>query len=939
MKSLITGLLLLLSFQLASITIDDIRFCLDHDYLDILTEYHSKIEELIDTDSLSHNDWDTVLEYAERTGRIDNRDGELLPSQQLSRDERLGANRFLLKVYLERAIRLNSLDDALAWIQLRKKYISIPIPDVGGIDGLRRHYEEYRAEYEAYARYEQTIAGFRSQFSSPADLMTIESATSNDPTEHIMTGIADLNQYNDYIEDLAKAALDDIGVIREDSLAIAKIEEFYALFPQSRWHQAAYYYHLYHLNNAENRQEMLSLINRFGSSSTEHTYISVLYLIMPSVRRAMAEELPDPNIIQSLILNYIYELTSASDDIQILYDRFSLDYWQNKLTLLKAKSFYYDILSQYNLYGDEDNLIGICSSDSENWIEMINTLDQVAFQDNDRGELAELYYWQGRAWALGSEAFTPEHVASFFAKSLVYGSPRNRYDEDSYKYILQLHKISMVKTDPLTWMRHILEYNGPIFADKTSDLGLADQRFTRIAIGDYDNDGWHDLLFNGSRLYRNELGTGFTDLSDTTNVSAYPASGGLWADFNRDGRLDYVTLSHDELLGEQLLKNQDNQYFVSVNERAGDVADSYPTEGGAWIDPQMTGYPSLYFANYEKWMVRSGYEDFYYQNTDGYFQDTSSESGFHTPYYTMDPGLAGRGVAPADYDNDGVQEILVTNYRLTRNFLWDRQDSTWTDVAGHNAIQGKWKQGYYGHSIGADWGDYDNDGDLDLFIANLAHPRYIDISDISFLFRNDGPAQRVVEADTLSYWQFTDVTRKAGITYDELHSDPLWVDVDNDGDLDLFVTCVYENERSYLYENLGNGTFRDITWLSGTRVYNGWGNAMGDLNRDGLADIVVGSGSGTRILINQTPTENKSQWIKPVHYNGEVIFVPSYTEHANFPNSPAFGTRFEILTQDTEGRSFSLKLMRELSSAKGTSSQSCQELHFGLGSRDDLLTE
>jgi hypothetical protein len=71
------------------------------------------------------------------------------------------------------------------------------------------------------------------------------------------------------------------------------------------------------------------------------------------------------------------------------------------LPSLKAKSFYYDILSQYNLYGDEDNLIGICSSDSENWIEMINTLDQVAFQDNDRGELAELYYWQGRAglWA------------------------------------------------------------------------------------------------------------------------------------------------------------------------------------------------------------------------------------------------------------------------------------------------------------------------------------------------------------------------------------------------------------------------------------------------------------------------------------------------------------------------------------------------------------
>lgn len=939
MRYLLTALLMIFSISLVSISIDDIRFCLDHDYLDILSKNEAMIEELIDRDSLSLSDWDTILEYAERSSQRVYPITEVQGIRSLPRQERLNANRFLLKVYLERARRLNSLDDALDWIQLRKKYVGVPIPDVDGVGGLRRHYEEYREDYEAYAAYEQTITSFRSQFDNPADQLVIDSITSNDPTELIIKGLPNLDQYNDYIENLAKASIDDIGVIREDSLAISKIEEFYTLFPHSHWHQTAYYYHLYHLNNSNAYQSLLNLVNRYSSLSTEHAYISVLYLMMPSVRRALALSSGSTELAQSHIWNLLYELSMATDDIQILYDSYSPEYWKNKLSLLKAKAFYYNMIARNNLYGDEENLIAICSSNSNDWIEMIDTLEQITFPDNDRGELAELNYWLGRAYALASESFSPDYIAAYFAKSLAYGSPRNRYDEDCYKYILQLHKISMVKTDPLTWMRQLLDYSGPIFADQTSLLGLADTRFTRIAIGDYNNDGWHDLLFNGCRLYRNDMGTGFTDVSDTTNVSYFPASGGLWADFNRDGRLDYVTLSHDELTGEQLMKNQGNEYFVSVNERAGDIADTYPTEGGAWIDPQLTGYPSLYLANYEKWMQRTGYEDYYHQNNEGYFTDQSSALGFYAPKYATDPGLAGRGVAPADFDNDGIQEILVTNYRLTRNFLWDFQDSIWVDTAGHNTLQGKCKQGYYGHSIGADWGDYDNDGDLDLFIANLAHPRYIEISDVSFLLRNDGPAQRVVEADTLFYWQFTDVTRKAGITYDELHSDPLWVDVDNDGDLDLFITSIYENERSYLYENLGNGSFRDITYLSGARVYNGWGNAMGDLNRDGLADIVVGSGSGTRILINQTPTENKSQWIKPVHYNGEVVFIPSYTEHSDYPNSPAFGTRFEILTQDREGRSFNLKLMRELSSAKGTSSQSCQELHFGLGTRDDLFRE
>ncbi len=312
----------------------------------------------------------------------------------------------------------------------------------------------------------------------------------------------------------------------------------------------------------------------------------------------------------------------------------------------------------------------------------------------------------------------------------------------------------------------------------------------------------------------------------------------------------------------------------------------------------------------------------------GYFSNKSTDSGILFPYYTTSPAQAGRGVAPADFDNDGIQEILVTNYRLNRNFCWKQVDTLFVDVAPLYGLRGNDKQGYFGHSIGADWSDIDNDGDLDLFIANLAHPRFLDISDTSMLLRNDGLQYRVIEGDSIYFWQFTDITKSAGISYDELHSDPLFIDADNDGYPDLFITSIYENDRSYFYRNNGDGTFTDITWLAGARVYNGWGNAAGDLDRDGLLDIVVGSGSGTRVLHNRTKTKNKSVMIKPVWADDEIVLSSNPSEFGKLPQSPAFGTR--VVLSYREGGKVK-ELIRELSSAKGTASQNASELHFGIG--------
>jgi hypothetical protein len=603
--------------------------------------------------------------------------------------------------------------------------------------------------------------------------------------------------------------------------------------------------------------------------------------------------------------------------------------WQNRIALQRAKVDYYSLIGLNGFYGDEENIVIKAKAADKAVKKLINQMQAIQFVNNDRGELSEKFYWLGRAALLDKELRIK--AAAYFGESLRFGSPRKKYDIEAWDAILAIHAELQIHSSPMQWIREIMHYQGIVFDDVSEAADIAGKPYSRVALGDYNNDGMIDILFSGKYLYANQGNMTFADNTEAANLTNLKSSGGLFADFNKDGKLDIVCLSHDEDgEGERLMKNQDGSRFVNVNERAGDIDDKYPSEAAAWIDTDGLGYPSLYVANYEKWQKRIGYPDFFWHNDKGYFFDKSKNAGFLHPYYTDKPGQAGRGVAPADFDNDGKQEILVTNYRLNRNYCWKQvNDTLFVDIAPMYGLTGTYKQGYYGHSIGADWGDYDNDGDLDLFVANLAHPRFLDISDKSMLLRNDGLSYRVVEGDSIYYWQFTDVTASAGITYDELHSDPLFFDADNDGYLDLFITSVYENDRSYLYRNNGDGTFSDVTWLAGARVFNGWGNACGDLDRDGLLDLVVGRGNGAKILHNITQTVNQSITIKPIWADDVVILESNIARFKDVPQSPAFGTRVTVKLKNPQGHEY--QLMRELSSAKGTASQNAAELHYGIG--------
>jgi hypothetical protein len=445
------------------------------------------------------------------------------------------------------------------------------------------------------------------------------------------------------------------------------------------------------------------------------------------------------------------------------------------------------------------------------------------------------------------------------------------------------------------------------FNDVTRQAGFPDELGrTRVAWGDYDGDGWEDLLLDGRMLWRNQGDGTFRDVTSQAGISG-AAHGGVWADYDNDGDLDFYANLRSDTERDKLYRNDGDGTFTEVGAQAGEVWDRLPTEGVAWGDYDDDGFVDLYVANYETASVDPdaelgiGTEDhLYHNNGDGTFTDFSGRAGIELdgePY-------CGRGVVWADYDDDGDYDIYVSDYRLDPNLLWRNDgDGTFTNVARDARVEGYGVEEAggvrFGHTIGSDFGDYDNDLDMDLYVSNLAHPRFIMFSDKCMLAKNRGGGT------------FVDRFYGSGIDYCETSSDPSWADFDNDGDLDLYFTAVYEGRLSRLFRNVGRDRFEDATGETGTAVDNGWGTGWCDYDHDGDLDLAVGSGSGFRLLENEG---NRNHW-----FQAQL--------QATWDNAAAIGARVRI---EAGGD----RQVRDVKGGRGTTSQDMLATHFGLGDQD-----
>lgn len=250
-------------------------------------------------------------------------------------------------------------------------------------------------------------------------------------------------------------------------------------------------------------------------------------------------------------------------------------------------------------------------------------------------------------------------------------------------------------------------------------------------------------------------------------------------------------------------------------------------------------------------------------------------------------------VTVADYDNDGDLDVYIVAsrlYRVADPNTWNRLfrnngNNTFTDItalAGVRSMLSGYPVGSMGNKLGAAWGDYDNDGYIDLFLANYG-PNH--------LFRNNGNGT------------FSDVADAAGVkgVDNQVNSSAMWVDIDLDGDLDLHV-CGYTREN-VLYENNGDGTFTDISVSAGIDDVSQAFTALPiDANTDGYPDLYLANDYGANdfFLNNGDNTFSRKTSLFGLEddgdgmgaaiadYNGDGMFDMYITNIGSFNPNPLF---------------------------------------------------
>jgi len=322
----------------------------------------------------------------------------------------------------------------------------------------------------------------------------------------------------------------------------------------------------------------------------------------------------------------------------------------------------------------------------------------------------------------------------------------------------------------------LYENEGGTFADVAERVGLATPEDTRVAAwGDYDADGHLDVYIGfpnadglSDRVYRNQGdGVAFLDVTDQLGIEITGTTRQTsWIDIDADGDVDLFVALRD---GPNRLFRNDGETFVDITEETG-IGDPRRTVGVAWFDYQQDGDLDAFVAN------QNGDADGFFRNDGGVFIDVAAALGMDGGERTEEYGGVGPDVT--DLDNDGDLDIFVANYGP--DVIWrNNGDDTFTDIALGTEV------GADHHSTTSAWGDYDNDGWPDVFVAAFLgdQPEAPD-----HLFRNQGG-------------RFMDVTPSAMALKGASHG-VRWADYDADGDLDLALANNHRELGTHpLYQN------------------------------------------------------------------------------------------------------------------------------------------
>jgi len=471
-----------------------------------------------------------------------------------------------------------------------------------------------------------------------------------------------------------------------------------------------------------------------------------------------------------------------------------------------------------------------------------------------------------------------------------------------------------------------------------------------LAFYDYDNDGWLDLFFvNGwrlegfakgkephCRLFKNNRDGTFTDVTKGSGLDVRTGWGQACCvgDYDNDGYDDLFVTYYGQNV---LYHNNGNGTFTDVTERTGLLQPGPKTRwntGCTWVDYDKDGHLDLFVANYVDFDLKTaplpeegpctykgivvacgppglagGKNLLYHNNGNGTFTDVSQKSGMWNAV-----GTYGLSVAASDLDNDGWPDIYVANDSAPATLYLNQHDGTFKDVAIENgaALSAEAKpQAGMGVSIG----DYNRDGNLDIVKTNFA-------GDTDSLYTNLGDGV------------FEDRTYPSGLGVNTrlLGWGVGFFDMDNDGWLDILMSNghVYPEvdkskadlkyaEHKYLYRNLRNGRFEEVTNQGGPGIMENAparGCAFGDYDNDGDLDIAVNCVNAIPQLLRCDSTLNRN-WIK-------IKLVGTKS------NRTGIGSRVLVTAKTLPTAEKPLVQMDELRSGGSYFSQNDMRMHFGL---------
>jgi len=407
------------------------------------------------------------------------------------------------------------------------------------------------------------------------------------------------------------------------------------------------------------------------------------------------------------------------------------------------------------------------------------------------------------------------------------------------------------------------------------------------------------------------------DFVDSTDEAGVPGTGignGIaFADYDNDGNLDlYVSADPHDIL----YRNNGDGTFEDVTAAAG-ISMAGDGVAAVFGDYDNDGDLDLYIS------VNDGLDILFQNEGGGLFRDVSAEVGISNPNRARSASLA-------DFDKDGFLDIYVTNENAANILYRNVNGSTFKNVAQDMNV------GHQGPGRCSVWFDYDNDGDLDLYVTNKGAANVLyrneglgfrDVTEIAGVegpgtstgvdvgdYNSDGYLDIYVDGDQSFLYRnngdgtFTDMSEEAGVTHSGRESTPAFGDYDNDGDLDLYL-AVWRG-AAVMYSNNGDGTFEDVTQdVNLGASDSSWSAIFSDYDGDGNLDIYTSYTTGSNILYRNSGNDNNWLHIKAL---GSVS------------NRDGIGTRIELSAGG-------VLQTREVIAGSGYGSQGSLTVEFGLG--------